>query len=378
MPATRCQATFLMAAACGLLARAAPAPSELGQFEDALGGDDEVNLLQESIFEKRRSRGAAGAALAGEQKATAPNVCEDGPAEVREKAPAGRGAGADLAGLVREAAAAAAAAEAEPAAAWAWPTAAPGGLFATTTTHTELFRYIVDGLTMLLVLDGFRRWRRRGAARPEPLRDSGEAFRQLARAASAGDEARARELIIRGELFGEVDSWGCTPLHAVAKGGLCALAAELLDRGAELDAKDSWDDTPLHMAARAGHEKVCALLTRRGAELDVANAQSWTPLVVAAQAGHLAACRALLAAGAGAGELPGEELPPLLQELRPGLREESLRAARTAAAVEDFEEHMRWTGATPTDEETPSTAASWQSDEDWEDRMRSVGSGSGM
>ncbi|CAK0807794.1 unnamed protein product [Prorocentrum cordatum] len=82
------------------------------------------------------------------------------------------------------------------------------------------------------------------------------------------------------------------------------------------------------MAARAGHEKVCALLTRRGAELDVANAQSgprwWSPprrgtLPPAAPCSPPAPARASCRGRT--------ELPPLLQELRPGLREESLRAA---------------------------------------------------
>lgn len=342
MPATRSKATFLLAATCGLLARAAlavgvdHAAAEL-ELEDAPDADDEVFMLQERVLERRRS----GAAPSAEQKkAKAPSVCEDGPAEMRENAFADLDGVVDMAQLMPEAPIATAGTE--PADVSALPTVDSEYAPDTAKAEFQPFRYIMDALTVLLLLDGCRRWRNRGQREADGSEESppcgSEAFQQLVRAAAAGDEAQARELLGRGAVASEVDLWGCTALHAGARGGMCGLSAELLDLGAELDAADAWDDTPLHMASRAGHAKVCELLVARGAALDAANAQAWTPLVVAGHAEHRAVCLLLLGLGAGVGGLPSEELPPLLRELLPGGEEATAAAWPTG---EDWERHMQ-------------------------------------
>ncbi|CAK0868090.1 unnamed protein product [Prorocentrum cordatum] len=229
-----------------------------------------------------------------------------------------------------------AAAEAEPADASASPAAVSADAPEAAKGHVRLFRYALDALTVLLLLDGCRRWRNHGQPKADGSEDApprgSEAFQRLVRAAAAGDEATARELLRGGASASEADLWGCTALHAAAKGGARGLAAQLLDLGADLHAADAWDDTPLHTAARAGRAGVCGLLVERGARLDAANAQSWTPLVVAGHAEHRDVCLLLLGMGAGVGGLPRKELPALLRELLPG---------DEWPTDEDWEEHMK-------------------------------------
>lgn len=220
----------------------------------------------------------------------------------------------------------------------------------TVETCTWALRCATGALTALALLAGVGRSRARGcsAAGPEADASQGagaELLQELMRAALAGDEARARQLLGGGASVSESDLWGCTALHAAAKSGLRGLAAELLDRGAELGAADAWDDTPLHTACRAGRVEVCELLVARGAEVDAVNAQGWAPLVVAGHAGHRDVCLLLLGRGAGAPGLPEEQLPPLLREL-------GEEGAPAAAALE---------------EERP---PEWPTDKDWEEHMR--------
>lgn len=342
MPATRCQVTFLLAATCGLLLHAVPAVG--GDFntelEEALNGDDEVHLLQERVVEKRRSMKPTDVEAAVEQMAKAPSVCQDAPAIMDEKAPAERDTYVDMAQLMEDESVAAPKAKPIGLQASTSENADSEGITDTVKTYTQIFRYAMDMLIVLVLLDGCRRWRagsQNAAEHSEETPQGGtKEFQQLMRAVAVGDEAKARELLGQGASASEVDFWGCSALHAAAKGGMCGLATELLDLGAELDAADAWDDTPLHMASRAGHTEVCELLITRGASVDMVNAQSRTPLVVAGHAEHGAVCHLLLGKGANVGGLPEKELPPLLRELWPHAEEDT----PTTVAPEEEELHQ--------------------------------------
>lgn len=341
---------FTLAAACGLLLlRAVPAVGgdSITELEDALNSNDEVHLLQEKVLERRRGGGTVGAGLSAERKASAPSVCENPPAEAPDDdGPGPAGASPPVP--------AADAAEAGPPSFVVAPRRADSEGISSDTVEacSWALRRAMSALTALLLLVGIVRWRALScsAAGPEENegapQGAGDVFQQLMRAAIDGDEARARQLLARGAPVGEADIWGCTALHAAAKGGLRGLAGELLDRGAELGAADAWDDTPLHTACRAGQAEVCELLVSRGAEVDAVNAQGWAPLVVAGHAGHRDVCLLLLDGGAGAPGLPEEGLPQLLREL-------GEKGTPTTVA--------------PEEEDQPSE---WPTEEDWEEHMR--------
>jgi len=300
--------------------------------------------LQEKVYEKRRSQKPAVAEPVEERKAQ--SVCEDPPSAAKQQdAPETLDMYMDASPLMPEAPAA--------------ETPKPLEEEDTTKTTTLIFRYTMDALIALVLLDGCRRWRGRADGQDAKVCDEAQQgspqFHELMQAVSRGDEAEARELLGKsGSVAVEEDCWGCTALHAAAKGGMRGLTTELIDLGAKVDAADSWDDTALHMAARAGHAQVCELLITRGAKVDATNAQSWTPLVVAGNAERSDACQMLLGKGAGVGGLPEKELPPLLRQLRPTIGDE---ATPTTVAPEDEEDQCQW----PTEQ-------------DWEEHMKeSVG-----
>lgn len=178
------------------------------------------------------------------------------------------------------------------------------------TAPSKVFRYILDALVVMIVLDGVRRWRQK--AEVEPVADDERDFAALLEAILAGDATSCEALIQAAPSVDGADLWGCTLLHAAARSGLAPVVKTLLQRGAGVDQTDVWDETPLHLAARAGHGEVCDLLLACGATIDAVNAQEWTPLAAAAEAGWQGVCDMLLSRGAGVAGLSHADLPPML------------------------------------------------------------------
>lgn len=190
---------------------------------------------------------------------------------------------------------------------------------AAVSAPTAAVGYFVDLLVLVVICDGLRRWRQKA---PAPLKTPSlktracvDGWQGFMKAAMEGDVERCQLLSIDGVDLDRTDVWGCTVLHAAARGGKVQIVDSLLEQGAKVDCIDAWDETPLHLAARAGHADVCDLLVERGAAVDAVNAQDWTPLVVAAHEGKEDTCKALLARGGGAGNLEDKDIPSLLSSL---------------------------------------------------------------
>ena len=129
--------------------------------------------------------------------------------------------------------------------------------------------------------------------------DTPENCRQLWLATLNGDEAAARDLIVRGANvdYQEAQS-GSTPLVVAAEKGHAAIVRALLDAGADTDLAANDGGNPLYIAAYYGHEAIVRTLLDAGAGKDLADNDGATPLFVAAENGHGAIVRALLDAGA--------------------------------------------------------------------------------
>lgn len=333
MPAQWCKVSVLALAALGAVVAEGEWNPEL---DETLNSDDQVHLLQEKVAQRSKDvkakLGSTDLAVphdAPEQKAA--GVCESagGVCESLADAPADEEPLA--AGLQLKAAALAPEAETQE----------------DMQTYALIFRACLVALIVLILVDGCRRWQR-GEACP----DSAESFKELMRAAMAGDEARARQMLKKGASPSAVDFWGCTALHAGAKGGMQGLCSELLSRGAEVNAADSWKDTPLHMAARAGHADVCKMLLAKGAHVDAVNAESFTPLVVAGHAEREDACLLLMSKGASMGKLSKEDAPLLLKELS---QAKAVPEAEMPTIIMD---------------ELEEKASQWPTEEDWEQHMK--------
>jgi len=189
---------------------------------------------------------------------------------------------------------------------------------------SSLLGQMLSVLSLVLVLDGARRWQQqgnpagKGHKKVDNVASAGASggWEELMKASLAGDRQRCEALLPTGAGdMARTDIWGCTLLHAAAKGGSVPVVRQFLERGAEVNRIEAWDETPLHLAAHAGRTEVCELLLEYGASIDAPNAQDSTPLVVAAEQGHEATCRMLLAKGAGAGGLDDSRLPTLLATL---------------------------------------------------------------
>eukprot|EP00429_Kryptoperidinium_foliaceum_P086815 CAMPEP_0176193352 /NCGR_PEP_ID=MMETSP0121_2-20121125/5441_1 /TAXON_ID=160619 /ORGANISM="Kryptoperidinium foliaceum, Strain CCMP 1326" /LENGTH=374 /DNA_ID=CAMNT_0017532065 /DNA_START=72 /DNA_END=1197 /DNA_ORIENTATION=+ len=182
---------------------------------------------------------------------------------------------------------------------------------------------VLQLLIAAVVLDGARRCghTKHGRLAPPAGAPAGSAcpvagWELFMDTALKGDEAPCAQLLAAPSWsMTREDAWGCTALHAAAKGGAADAARRLLELGARADDRDVWEETPLHLAARAGQTACCEALLDAGAEIDAINAEDQTPLVVAALAGKEATCRALLDRGATAGGLSDSGLPCLLSEL---------------------------------------------------------------
>lgn len=181
-------------------------------------------------------------------------------------------------------------------------------------TSTSVLNWCLDILVFVVIVDGLRRWRYKDQSGSNET-SVVDGWQKLMQAALAGDTVRFESLLIGGIDVTRTDSWGCTLVHAAAKGGSTQILSQLLKHGGKVDDIDAWDETPLHLAARAGHTDVCELLIVNGASINVPNAENWTPLLVAAHDGRKTTCKVLLNRGANAGGLSNSELPPMLTGL---------------------------------------------------------------
>jgi len=186
MPAQWCKVSVLALAALGALPASVVAEGEWNpELDETLNSDDQVHLLQEKVAERRLSKQPLAVPHdVPEQKAA--GVCET--AGVCESLADARADEEPLAvGLQQKAAALASEAEAQE------------GM----QTYALVFRACLIALIVLIGADGCRRWQL-GEACP----DSTELFKELMRAALAGDEARAREMLKKGASPSAVDFWG--------------------------------------------------------------------------------------------------------------------------------------------------------------------------
>lgn len=194
-----------------------------------------------------------------------------------------------------------------------------------TRAASSALGYLLDIFIIAIFWDGLRRWNAKqkteakSATNASPISASTPKadadWDNLMSAALAGNLSQCETLIRKGVSIGKADVWGCTVLHAAAKGGCAALVKKLLEkRAGGIDRPDAWDETPLHIAARAGHMEVCEVLLAHGARINIVNAQDWTALVVAADANQEDVCNLLMSRGAIAEGLEGD-LPTLLTKL---------------------------------------------------------------
>ena len=104
--------------------------------------------------------------------------------------------------------------------------------------------------------------------------------RSVCGAASRGDAERVKQLLENGRGHAtDVDAYGDTPLHYVARSGHEDLCRLFLRRGALPNAATtSGKATPLHRAALQGHAGVCRLLLEAGADPLSRDADGQTPL----------------------------------------------------------------------------------------------------
>jgi hypothetical protein len=191
-------------------------------------------------------------------------------------------------------------------------------------------RMALQFMTLLIVLDGFRRWRLqkkppssvRGSVASNTKRSpkKSEAWESdwinAVKAARSGDFHGFKHALAEPSYLTHTDAWGCTPLHFAAEGGsaqMCeAISAELLKQGSHVDAIDAFDETSLHFAAREGHASVCKVLINAKAQVNAINKDGLTPLVIAGRAKQAEVCRVLADHGGGVAGLTDEELPPFV------------------------------------------------------------------
>lgn len=262
--------------------------SDKGEF------DEPTSLLQSELA--TRSSSAAASPKAGGAKA--PSVCEqlgeDGSCAVSWDSPSK--AELPLMDTVDIAAAAVPAKE-EP------------------VEGSSMARDCINFMILLVVFDGLRRYSQKTkAAKATTAKGEGDDWSELMQAIMS-NKSNALALVTENTDMMRKDAWGCTLLHAAARGGSVALVKKLITRGARAQEADVWDETPLHLAARAGNADVCEVLLAYGAKVDATSLQEWTPLVVAGHEGHEAVCKFLLGRGASVGDLSDDELPPMLASL---------------------------------------------------------------
>ncbi len=181
------------------------------------------------------------------------------------------------------------------------------------------------------------------SATPDSFESCGVRLRE---AASKGDQAQVRELLVAAVDLDATDKFGNTALIYAALGGYVETVRLLLDAGANAEARNQIGTTArsaaakgryvavvetldtfkppqaetashveaarpqrptLLRAAHAGDAEAVNTLLRQGADVNARDAELWTPLMVAAVRGHAEVVRSLLQGGAdvNAGNIKG-------------------------------------------------------------------------
>jgi len=203
--------------------------------------------------------------------------------------------------------------------------------------HAFYLGICVDMLVCLIIVEGWRRFRRTRARRSvAPSKtpqvspgnvgntDDLEARTLVLHAAVCSGDSEKFEALLKSahvapggvrRLLLDSDKWGRTVLHLAVLRGSEAMCALLLKYGAKVDAMDAWDHAPLHCAAYSGSVECCRLLLEHGADVNVVDAGERTPLHVAADLSHEAVCRLLFEHGGTLSEENTAEVPAMLNAL---------------------------------------------------------------
>lgn len=100
--------------------------------------------------------------------------------------------------------------------------------------------------------------------------------------AKLGNADSVKLLLERGATVASTDGYGCTALHAAARGGHDIVVALLLEHLSPLNATAGVDAlTPLHCATLGGELKCARLLLAAGADTTIENMQGKTALELA-------------------------------------------------------------------------------------------------
>ena len=87
-------------------------------------------------------------------------------------------------------------------------------------------------------------------------------------AASYGNEALVKLLVLNGAKVNVVDNHGYTPLHSAACNDRANICDFLISRGAWINFKDKRGYTPLYLAAVEGRTQACLSLLEAGANTE--------------------------------------------------------------------------------------------------------------
>lgn len=121
---------------------------------------------------------------------------------------------------------------------------------------------------------------------------------EIADAASEGDLAAVRTLIVEGRDVDAAQPDGTTALMWAAYHSDAELVKALLEAGAVVDATNEYGVTPLLQASRIGATPVISALLDGGADPELAHPDGVTPLMAAAGAGRVDAVNLLVERGA--------------------------------------------------------------------------------
>ncbi|MEE6463151.1 hypothetical protein FKM82_005801, partial [Ascaphus truei] len=91
------------------------------------------------------------------------------------------------------------------------------------------------------------------------------------------------KLVAEGSDVNEVDKYGQTAMHEVAKSWHTEVAQFLIERQADVNKPDSFGVTPLHVAAAVDYPEMVTLLLKNGASINVVTNGKQTPIHYAAK-----------------------------------------------------------------------------------------------